>query len=110
MTNEDTQDLSELFDEEEMDIYRRFDEVEADTLNFYFRRGCDGKIVDYSVTLPYDAVYHKFGEYFAKFVSEVYEYPIDVEMSTKLSRKRDANIKVCEGCTNTSCLKNKGCM
>ena len=105
--NDNIKDLAELYEEEEMNIYRRFDEVEADILNFYFRRGYDGKIIDYSVTLPFDATYHKFAEYFAKFLSEVYEYQIDVEASTKYIRQSDA--KICDGCTNISCLKNKGC-
>ena len=104
--NDNTKDLAELYEEEEMNIYRRFDEVEADILNFYFRRGHDGKIIDYSVTLPFDAKYTQFAEYFAKFLSEVYEYPINIEASTEQSRQS----KVCDGCTNTSCLKNKGCM
>lgn len=110
-------DLSELYDEYEKelqypeeDVYRTFDEVEADTFNFYFRRGSDGHIVDFTVKLPYDATYHKVSEYFAQFISEVYEYGIEIEAqgSLKKQQKQQQN-NLCKGCTNTSCMVQKGC-
>lgn len=105
MLSTEFKDLSELFEEEEMDIYRRFDEVEADTLTLFFRRGSDEKTIQYNVTLPYDCNYGKFAEYFAKFLSEVYEYDIKIKAYTEPYKKQ----QTCEDCTNVGCLAKQGC-
>ena len=105
MLSTEFKDLSELFEEEEMEIYRRFDEVEADTLTLFFRRGSDEKTIQYNVTLPFDCAYHKFTEYFTKFLSEIYEYDIQIEASNQYSRQS----KTCEECTNVGCLAKQGC-
>lgn len=94
------------------DVYKYVDEVQADGYRFSFYRGYDGHRVEHELKLPFDASYRQVADYFAKFLSDVYEYEIDIEADTDMSRLYRAakqQDEQCDGCTNTSCLTKKGC-